>query len=186
MAVSTYENGPIRKAVGRFLSARASALGIGFTGLLLLMAVMAIDATTSLRNVEVTTAALRIESGKRDGLLDLLRADIYRSATVVRDYLLELDGARAESQKAELELLRTRTDDTLRIYGQKLPDTEKDGFKDLRSRVESYWKSLAPALPWDAAVPRAAEAPGSRHPNGVQRRTAREGWEKFTGLATHV
>jgi len=141
--------------VGRFLSARASALGIGFTGLLLLMAVMAIDATTSLRDVEVTTAALRTESRKRDGLLDQLRADIYRSATVVRDYLLELDGARAENHRAELELLRTRIDDTLRLYEQKLPDTEKDAFEDLRSRVESYWKSLAPALQWDAAVRRA-------------------------------
>jgi len=119
------------------------------------MAVMAIDATTSLRDVEVTTAALRTESRKRDGLLDQLRADIYRSATVVRDYLLELDGARAENHRAELELLRTRIDDTLRLYEQKLPDTEKDAFEDLRSRVESYWKSLAPALQWDAAVRRA-------------------------------
>ncbi|MGA2329347.1 MAG: ATP-binding protein [Bryobacteraceae bacterium] len=116
---------------------------------------MAIDATTSLRDVEVTTAALRTESRKRDGLLDQLRADIYRSATVVRDYLLELDGARAENHRAELELLRTRIDDTLRLYEQKLPDTEKDAFEDLRSRVESYWKSLAPALQWDAAVRRA-------------------------------
>ena len=116
------------RQLGSLLSARASVLWIGFTGLLLLMAVMAIDATTSLRDVEVTTAALRTESRKRDGLLDQLRADIYRSATVVRDYLLELDAARAESQKAELELLRTRIDDTLRIYEQKLPDTEKDGF----------------------------------------------------------
>jgi signal transduction histidine kinase len=116
---------------------------------------MAIDAARSLRDVEVTTAALRTESRKRDGLLDELRADIYRSATVVRDYLLEIDGARAESQKAELELLRTRIEDTLRIYERKLPDTEKDAFKDLRSRFESYWKSLAPALQWDASVRRA-------------------------------
>jgi hypothetical protein len=53
--------------VGRFLSARARTLGIGFTGLLLLMAVMAIDATRSLRDVEVTTAALRTESPDQAG-----------------------------------------------------------------------------------------------------------------------
>jgi len=62
MAVSTDENGSIRKAVGRMLSAPASVLWIGFTGLLLLMAVMAIDATGSLRDIEVATAALRTES----------------------------------------------------------------------------------------------------------------------------
>ena len=150
MAVPTDQNGSIRKAVGRLLSAPASVLWVGFTGLLLLMAVMAIDATRSLRDVEVTTAVLRTESRTRDGLLDQLRTDIHRSATVVRDYLLELDDARAESQKAELELLRAHMDDTLRSYEQKLPDIEKDGFRDLRSHIESYWKSLAPALQWDA------------------------------------
>jgi signal transduction histidine kinase len=159
MAVSTDENGSIRRALGRLLSAPASVLWIGFTGLLLLMAVIAVDATISLRDVEVTTAALRTESRSRDGLLDQLRTDIHGSATVVRDYLLEPDDARAESQKAELELLRTRIDDTLRVYEQKLPDTEKDGFEDLRSRIESYWKSLAPALQWDT---RARRAKGGR------------------------
>ncbi len=155
MAAPTDTNGSIRKAAGRFLSAPASVLWIGFTGLLLLMAGMAFDATTSLRDVEVTTTALRTESRKRDGLLDQLRADIYRSSTVVRDHLLELDDARAESQKAELGLLRTRIDETLHIYEQKLPDTEKSAFEDLHSRVELYWKSLAPALQWDAAARRA-------------------------------
>jgi hypothetical protein len=155
MAVTTDEYGSIRQAVGRFLSARARTLGIGFTGLLLLMAVMAIDATRSLREVEVATAALRTESRKRDALLDQLRADIFRSATVVRDYLLELDGARAQSQKAELELLHTRIDDTLGSYEQELPATEEDAFRDLSGRVESYWKSLAPVLQWNAAVRRA-------------------------------
>jgi hypothetical protein len=51
------------------------------------MAVVAIDCRNIDPDVEVTTAALRTESRKRDGLLDQLRADIYRSATVVRDYL---------------------------------------------------------------------------------------------------
>jgi hypothetical protein len=50
--------------------------------------------------------------------------------------LLETDDARAEGQKAELKLLRTRIDDTLRSYEQKLPDTEKDAFRDLRSRID--------------------------------------------------
>jgi hypothetical protein len=85
------------------------------------MAVMAIDATRSLRSVEVTPAALRTESRGRDSLLDQVRGDIYRSATIERDYLMELDGARAESQKADLKLLDTRIEDTLRTYQQKLP-----------------------------------------------------------------
>jgi signal transduction histidine kinase len=158
MAVTASGNRSFRAALGSFLSARVGALWIGFTGLLLLMAVVAIDAATSIRDVEVTTAALRTESRKRDGLLDQLRADIYRSATVVRDYLLELDDTRAEGQKAELEQLRTRIGETLRNYEQKLPNSEKETFKDLRGRIESYWNSLAPALQWDATVRRAKGA----------------------------
>jgi len=155
MADSTPQRESIRKAAGAFLSAPVTALAIGFMGLLLLMAVMAVDATRSLRSLEKTTAVLRTETRDRDVLLDELRFDIYRSCDVVRDYLLEPDDTRAESQKAELEVFRTRIDDNLRIYGQKLPDTEKDAFKDLRSHVESYWKSLTPVLQWNAAQRRA-------------------------------
>jgi signal transduction histidine kinase len=155
MAVANFKSASIRKAVNRLLSAQAGALAFGFAGLLLLMAVMAIDATRSLRSVEVTPAALRTESRGRDSLLDQVRVDIYRSATIERDYLMELDGARAESQKADLKLLDTRIEDTLRTYQQKLPASEKDAFEDLHRGVESYWKSASPALQWNAAERRA-------------------------------
>ncbi|MEO8658181.1 MAG: ATP-binding protein [Bryobacteraceae bacterium] len=145
---------PVRDSESSFLSRRESVLWIGFTGLILLMAIITFDATTSLHDVEVTTAALRTESRQRDALLDELRADIYRSATVVRDYLLERDDSKAEAQKQEMTVLRTRIDDTLRSYEQKLPANERDAFKDLRSRVESYWESLAPAMRWNAALRR--------------------------------
>ncbi len=155
MEVAASDRTSFRKALGLFLSARVGALWIGFTGLLLLMAVVAIDAATSIHDVEVTTAALRTESRKRDALLDQLRADIFRTGTVVRDYLVELDDARAESQKAELQQLRARIGDTLGSYEQKLPGSEREAFRDLRERVEAYWGSLAPALQWDPAERRA-------------------------------
>ncbi len=86
-----------------FPSARVATLWVGFTGLLLLMAAMAIDSGRSLRDVAVRSASLTKESRERDGLLDQLRSDIYHSGTVVRDYLLEVDDPLAASQKLELE-----------------------------------------------------------------------------------
>ncbi|WP_321472329.1 sensor histidine kinase [uncultured Paludibaculum sp.] len=145
----------LRKATRQFLSTWDRALGIGFAGLLLLMAAMAFDATTSLRRVELATAALRNESRARDALLDQLRADIFRTATVVRDYLLDVDGARADGQKAELQALRARIGQTLLQYEAKLPLSERDTFRDLRSHVDSYWWSLEPSLQWDAKLRRA-------------------------------
>ena len=136
------------------LSPRMSALWFGFTGLLLLMAGLAIDSGRLLRNVAATSAGLRRESRERDGLLDQLRTDIYHSGTVVRDYLLEVDDARAQGHKTELERVRARIDDTLGSYAAKVPESERIAFKDLRDYVESYWKSLAPSLQWNAAARR--------------------------------
>ena len=144
----------LRKFARKSRSARSSALRVGFAGLLLLMAAIAVDSGRLLRNVALTSAALRRDSRERDGLLDQLRSDIYHSGTVARDYLLELDDLRAETHKAELERLRARISGTLRAYEQRVPETERAAFKDLRDDVASYWKSLAPSLQWKASARR--------------------------------
>lgn len=155
MVGATLKNRPTVRAIVKPRAARSRALWIGFTGLLLLMAVMALDLAISLRTIGVTSAAVRRESRDRDSLLDQLRSDIYHSGTVVRDYLLEVDDRRAASQKRELEILHSRIDDTLRSYEVRLPVTEKQAFSDLRSHVESYWESLKPVLAWNASLRRA-------------------------------
>ena len=85
----------------------------GFVGLLILMGCLAVDSARQTRDVSVTSAALRKESRDRDALLDQLLADTYRSATLVRDYMLEHDEVLAASQKAELQLLRSRVEQAL-------------------------------------------------------------------------
>jgi len=138
----------------RFLSTRISALWIGFAGLLLLMAFLAIDSGRLLRNVADISAATRRESRQRDTLLDQLSVDSYHSGTVVRDYLLDLDDARARSHKAELEQVHARIDQTLAAYASKGPESEKAGLKQLDDSIDSYWKSLAPSLQWSASTRR--------------------------------
>lgn len=130
------------------------ALWIGFTGLLLLMAVLAIDSSRQLRNVAETSAALRKESREHDDLLDQLRFDIFRSGTIIRDYLLEGDDARAKDHKASLEQLREHNEEILKSYEHQLSGSEKTAFKDLRNHVESYWDSFTPAMQWTAEVRR--------------------------------
>jgi signal transduction histidine kinase len=142
----------VRNIVQTSFPARSRALWVGFTGLLLLMAAIALDSGRLLRNVAQTSAALRKDSRERDGLLDQLRSDIYHSGTVERDYLLELDDGRAETHEAELERLRARINDTLHTYEQMVPESERNAFTTLRDDVESYWKSLTPSLRWNSAV----------------------------------
>lgn len=132
------------------LAARRSTLWIGFAGLLSLMVFIAVDSGRMLRSVAANSATLRRESRDRDALLDLLRSDIYRSGTIVRDFLLETDDAGAATQKVELEFVRSRIDDTLQRYEQTFPESERSAFRDLHSHIDSYWKSLAPVLQWSS------------------------------------
>jgi len=133
---------------------RSRALWLGFAGLLLLMALISVDSGWSLRDAEMTSSALRLESRARDALMDQLRTDIYQSGTVVRDYLLEVDDTGAQAHKAELVELRGRIAETLREYEKRLPEFERAAFLDLRTHVDSYWRSLTPALEWDARARR--------------------------------
>ena len=110
---------------------------------------LAVDSARQTRDVSVTSAALRKESRDRDSLLDQLRTDTYRSSTLVRDYILESDDLLAASQKAELQLLRSRVEQSLSHYGENAPQEEKEPAQGLQRHAESYWTSLAPALNWN-------------------------------------
>jgi signal transduction histidine kinase len=135
--------------------ARVLALGPGFAGLLLLMAVMAIDYTRSLQRVGATTASLRRASRERNTSLDELRTGIYRSGTVARDYLVDLDPQSAEKHCEELEGFLAGAEKTMLIYERDLPAGEKEAYSNLRSQVEAYRASFTPVLRWNAADRRA-------------------------------
>jgi signal transduction histidine kinase len=126
----------------------------GFLGLLVLMGCIAIDAALRIRDVSAKSATLRKETRARDALLDQLSNDIYRSATLVRDYMLEQDEILAASQRAELQLLRPRVEQSLSHYGENVPQGEREVIQNLQRYGESYWRAVAPALDWTPTVRR--------------------------------
>jgi len=126
----------------------------GFLGLLILMGCLAVDSAWQSRGVSLTSATLRRESRERDALLDRLSTDIYRSATLVRDYMLERDEALAASQRAELQSLRFLVEQSLSHYGERAPQREREAVQNLQRYSESYWTALAPALNWTPAARR--------------------------------
>jgi signal transduction histidine kinase len=127
---------------------------VGFAGLLILMSSLAVDSTLQTRDVSRASAALRKESRNRDALMDQLRNDTYRSATLARDYMLEYDEVVAASQRAELQQLRSRVEQALGRYGDNTPQKERKAFQSLKQQSESYWNSLAPTLNWNRAARR--------------------------------
>ena len=139
--------------IARFaLSARSRSVLAGFSGLLLLAGLLALDSVRQLNTVALTTATLRKATRNRDTILDDLRSDFYRSATMVRDYLLEVDDARAASHKSYLQLLRANNETAVGRYQALVPANEKAEVENLRHHIESYWKSLLPALEWNRSV----------------------------------
>jgi signal transduction histidine kinase len=135
----------------------------GFAGLLLLMAFLAADSALQTRDVARESAALRRESRHRDAILDRLRSDTYRSATLVRDYMLERDEWIAASQRTELLRLRRLIEEGLARYSAKSPPNEVEAVRSLQVRVDAYWSSLAPALAWDLAARRERGEPFLRN-----------------------
>jgi len=136
-------------SIARFaLSARSRSVLIGFTGLLLLTGLLALDSVRQFSSVASTSATLRKATRARDTVLDDLRSDVYRSATLVRDYLLEVDDARAANHKSELRLLRANNERAVDRYQALVPGNEKGEVENLRRHIESYWRSLSPALEW--------------------------------------
>lgn len=127
---------------------------IGFVGLLAMMSALAVDSARQMRNASETSTALQKGSRDRDALLDRLRTDTYRSATLVRDYVLEHDDVRAARQKAELVAVRSRVEDALNQYAIKAPLEEQYAIQSLKQLAESYWSSLAPALDWSGSARR--------------------------------
>jgi signal transduction histidine kinase len=126
----------------------------GFAGLLALMGCLAVDSARQTHVGSVMSAALRKESRDRDAILDQLRTDIYRSATLARDYMLEHDELLAASRKSELQLLQSRVEQALNQYGDNAPPKEKEAVRSLQQHAESYWTSLAPALVWNRTARR--------------------------------
>jgi len=131
---------------------RSTTVFLGFLGLLLLMGVLVVDSGRQARNIADESAALRGEYRHRDDLVDELRTNIYRTSTLMRDYLLEGDDAAAAAQRAELEGLQERNEAILVRYRGMVQTSEQEGVRDLSQYVESYWQFLAPALQWSAAV----------------------------------
>jgi signal transduction histidine kinase len=142
-----------RLNIARFaLSARSRSVLIGFSGLLLLTGLLALDSVRQLNSVALTNASLRKATRNRDAILDDLRIDFFRSATMVRDYLLVVDDVRAASLKSDLQLLRASNETTVGRYQTLVPANEKGEVENLMRHIQSYWNSLSPALEWNRSA----------------------------------
>jgi len=101
-----------------------------------------IDALLVLRNVRSSDAQVRDVYFRRSKALDEVRAGIYQSAIVMRDYLLASDNAVAQAQVEKWMSIRQNTDRALADCAAALDPAEADPFRNLQAEVQVYWKLL--------------------------------------------
>src|SRR5579883_376985 len=114
----------------------------GFGGLLALMLAAGIDALLVLHSVRTSDAQIRDVYFRRSRALDEVRAGIYQSAIVMRDYLLASDRGVAQAQVENWTTIRAKTDRALGEMSASLDPAESAPFRSLQSEVQVYWKLL--------------------------------------------
>ena len=114
----------------------------GFGGLLALMLVAGADAMLVLRQVRTSEAQVRDTYMRRSGALDEVRAGIYQSAIVMRDYLLARDQALARDQVEKWNSIRRYTESALANFAATLGPAETAPFRSLEGEIQDYWKLL--------------------------------------------
>src|SRR5690349_243312 len=125
----------------RFAGGRG-LLYLGFGGLLVLMLAAGIDALLVLRSVRHSDASIRDVYFRRSRALDEVRAGIYQSAIVMRDYLLAVDRQVADAQVERWNTIRLRTDRALNEMAASMDPAESSPFRSLQAEVQVYWKLL--------------------------------------------
>ena len=114
----------------------------GFGGLLVLILVVGADALLVLREVRTSDAQVRDVYLRRTHSLDQVRAGIYQSAIVIRDYLLAFDNTVAKAQVEKWTSIREYTDAALKDCASVLGPAESGPFHDLQADVQVYWQLL--------------------------------------------
>src|ERR1700745_1249508 len=87
----------------RLILSTRIALVVGFGGLLAIIALAGLDTLRVSRQIRTNGDQIRQEFLFRNHVLNDIRSDVYLSGTYVRDYLLEPDFGRAESNRSALE-----------------------------------------------------------------------------------
>jgi signal transduction histidine kinase len=140
----------------------------GFGGLLTLMLAGGIDSLIRIHKVDRQETGVREVYLQRALSLEQIRAGIYQSSILLRDYLLAGDPQSAQEVAEKWNEIRSKTDFVIAQRASKVDPEEAPLFKDLQNEVAEYWKLR------QLAVLAAGNRQKSPYASGVlvQRRTA--------------
>ena len=112
----------------------------GFGGLLTLMLAGGIDSLIRLHDVNRQEAGLREVYLQRALSLEQIRAGIYQSSILLRDYLLAGDSQSSQEVAVKWNEIRRKTDQVIAQRAAAVEADEVPLFRDLRKEVQEYWR----------------------------------------------
>jgi signal transduction histidine kinase len=128
-----------------------AALIAGFGALLVLMAIICIDSLGTLRAFDAGNTQARRDFVFRYRTLEQVRAALYETANIIRDYTLaESDSHTQEMLQDEFRSIRDDATAALKSCIDSLPAGKKEPFQHLSLELESHWSAVEPILTLDA------------------------------------
>ena len=144
-------SGSEARGADRLLLSTRFALGVGFGGLLAIMALAGIYGIRVLQRIRRTENQIRRQFLLQDHALNEVRSQLYLSGSYVRDYLLEPELGRAETYRASLEEVRRQMVSALESFGGQLEPDQTKYYTELSAELTNYWQILGPIFKWDAS-----------------------------------
>lgn len=128
----------------RRLGSRA-ALFAGFGALLILMVIICIDSLHTLGEFQTANTQIRQDFLYREHTLEQVRAGLYESGNIVRDYILIESDQNAQAMlRTEVQTIHNETTATLNTCIQSLPTGKREPFQHLAVELENYWSTIEP------------------------------------------
>jgi signal transduction histidine kinase len=124
---------------------------IGFGVLLALIALSAAALHNRMAKVYAEVASIQERERSNRRLLNQLRSELYLTAILVRDYLLEPSAETAANERRHLDVLRVSIQKDVASLEQavRADSLEKGG--GLRDAILRYWDSMDPIFQWTPA-----------------------------------
>ncbi len=126
-------------------------LAIGFGGLLALMSATGFDSLRALYRLEAGHARITRDYLERRHALERIRSQLFLAGAAVREFLTEPDAGEAGQRRSEILRLKQEIERDIHSYSSQPREDERALLTDLRSGVQKYFDSAAPALGWSEA-----------------------------------
>lgn len=117
-----------------------AALICGFSALLVLMAILALDSIRALRELEAGSSRIRREYVDRERALGQIRVSLYESGNLLSEYgLSDSSPETRRSYLAQLHDIRDHANAAMESSMRQLPASLQDPLGKLGGQLESYW-----------------------------------------------